>query len=285
MVFRNVDAWKTAMKRIAKERGLDIQDVQQRYVLEEFAEKIGASKYGNSLVLKGGFIVSTILGLDTRMTRDLDITCRSTIYNLDEVRSILKEIIQTKTKSFFEYKLVNIKEAQEDDKYSGFIVLLQASNNNTNIKLKLDISNNTLIYPEAIRTEIDSLFSNEKIRLASYPIENIIAEKFETTLDRGEFNTRMRDLFDVYLLMKENGCRINEEQLAQTIIEVSKDRGTLENLEEFEEMIQYLGESDIFCKNFEKYRKDQYPNQEISLSQVFEQFQLIHKLVENILLS
>lgn len=78
MKFRNVDNWKTEMKKISTSRGLNIQDVQQRYVLEEFAEKIGSSNYKHLLILKGGFVISTILGLDTRMARDLDVTCRST---------------------------------------------------------------------------------------------------------------------------------------------------------------------------------------------------------------
>lgn len=45
MKFRNADNVKTEMKKIAISRRLDIQDAQQRYVLEEFAEKIGSSKY------------------------------------------------------------------------------------------------------------------------------------------------------------------------------------------------------------------------------------------------
>lgn len=76
MKYKNIDSWKSAMKNLAKERNLDVQDVQQRFVLEEFAYKIGASDYKNSLILKGGFVVSTLLGLDTRTTRDIDVTYR-----------------------------------------------------------------------------------------------------------------------------------------------------------------------------------------------------------------
>jgi len=101
MKFRNADNWKTEMRKIASARGLDIQDVQQRYVLEEFAEKIGSSKYKHMMILKGGFVVSTLLGLDTRMTRDLDVTVRSTVYSLKEMENILYEILKTETDCFF----------------------------------------------------------------------------------------------------------------------------------------------------------------------------------------
>jgi len=112
MQYRNVDNWKTEMKKISRERNLDIQDVQQRYVLEEFAERIGASKYAEMFVLKGGFVVSTLLGLDTRMTRDLDATYRSTIYDTQEMYRIIQEIVDTQIDSFFEYSLKNLKKAQ-----------------------------------------------------------------------------------------------------------------------------------------------------------------------------
>jgi hypothetical protein len=189
MRYRNVANWKTEMKKIALERSLDIQDVQQRYVLEEFAERIGASKYADMLVLKGGVVVSTLLGLDTRMTRDLDATYRSTIYNVEEMREIIQEVVNTQTESFFEYSLENLMVAQADDNYSGFIAEIQATRDTTRFNLKFDISNNTLIFHEALNSELTSLFSNKRIYLKTYLIENIIAEKYETTLDRGEYNT------------------------------------------------------------------------------------------------
>ena len=280
MQYRNVDNWKTEMKKIARERNLDIQDVQQRYVLEEFAERIGASKYAEMFVLKGGFVVSTLLGLDTRMTRDLDATYRSTIYDTQEMYRIIQEIVDTQIDSFFEYSLKNLKIAQENDYYSGFIAEIEASRDTTRIKLKIDISNNTLIFPNALKSSLTSLFSNKHIHLQTYFIENIIAEKFETTLDRGEYNTRMRDLFDVYLLLKENAHMIDNSLLAQTIIMVSKDRDTLDNLEDCEDIIALLSESKIFNSNFERYKDNQYPNSKVTLNDVFYQFRIINKIIE-----
>lgn len=124
------------MRKIAASRRLDIQDVQQRYVLEEFAEKIGLSKYNQTFILKGGFVVSTLLGLNTRMTKDLDVTYKSPVYSLEEMESILNEILKTETDCFFCYTLDNIKKAQEDDQYSGYTAQLNAIRENTRIKIK-----------------------------------------------------------------------------------------------------------------------------------------------------
>ncbi len=109
MHYKNIESWKIAIKRIAKEKELDIQDVQQRYVLEEFAIKIGESEYRDKLIIKGGFVVSTILGIDTRMTRDIDATYTSTIYDEKLLKDVLNEIIYTKTNSLFDYTLESIK--------------------------------------------------------------------------------------------------------------------------------------------------------------------------------
>lgn len=279
MKYRNVENWKTEMKKLAKLKKLDIQDVQQRYVLEEFAEKISLSKYNKMLVLKGGFVVSTLLGLDTRMTRDIDVTCKSTIYSLEEMENILQTIVETKSESFFDYSIDRVIEAQIDDYYSGFIAQIIAKHANTLIKIKLDISNNTLIFPNALKYNFNSLFSTKKIELMTYPIENIIAEKYETTLDRGEYNTRMRDLFDVYLLMNANTYLIDQELLVKTIIEVSKDRDTLDNLKEFDDIVEILETSYIFNKHFQNYKEKQYPYMNVTLKEIFEKFKLINQMI------
>lgn len=279
MKYRNVENWKTEMKKLAKLKKLDIQDVQQRYVLEEFAEKISLSKYNKMLVLKGGLVVSTLLGLDTRMTRDIDVTCKSTIYSLEEMENILQTIVETKSESFFDYSIDRVIEAQIDDYYSGFIAQIIAKHANTLIKIKLDISNNTLIFPNALKYNFNSLFSTKKIELMTYPIENIIAEKYETTLDRGEYNTRMRDLFDVYLLMNANTYLIDQELLVKTIIEVSKDRDTLDNLKEFDDIVEILETSYIFNKHFQSYKEKQYPYMNVTLKEIFEKFKLINQMI------
>lgn len=283
MNFNNIDNWKFTMKTIAKKRNLNVQDVQQRYILEEFAIKISKSNYKEQIILKGGFVVSTLLGLDTRMTRDIDMTSISNIYNKDDITEIITDIIKTYTHSFFNYELVSIKQAQKDDNYAGYVVMLKATLDRTEIKFKLDISNNTLIYPEAIDNKLKSLFSDETIKLNTYSLENIIAEKYETTLDRGEYNSRMRDLVDIYLLMKNNSFMIDNTLLAATIFEVSKDRKTKDNLTNFNEIIYTLRSSKIFNKNFSRYMSNNYPSMNITLNDIFIVFEKINEMVKSFL--
>lgn len=281
MKYTSIDQWKSKMRKLAKENNIDVQDMQQRYVLEEFAQKIGHSKYKDSIILKGGFVVSAILGIDERKTRDIDFTYNSTIYDIDQVKKILEDIISTETDSFFDYKIVNIKEEQLDDNYPGYSCTLEAINGKARLNLKLDISNDTLIYPKGIKNRLQSFIDDNDIVVMTYPIENIIAEKYETTLDRGVFNTRMRDLFDVYYLFRNTHHLIDEKLLARTIIEVSKDRGTYDIFFEFDELIDELMESKIFNDNFERFKKNNCVYHNESLESIFEVFKQINHIVQN----
>lgn len=280
MIYRNTDNWKSEIKKSAKLKGVDVPSMQQRFILEEFAKKIGSSPYGDRLILKGGFIVSTLLGMDTRTTRDLDVTCRTTIYDISEMENIVKKVIKTPSDSFFEYELADIKQAQKDDENAGFIVSINARKDNISLNLKIDVSNNTLIYPDAIRTTLPSMFNEEDIKLLSYPLENIIAEKYETTLDRGEFNSRMRDLYDIYFLMKDSSQLVDKNLLADTIIKVSEERGTIDNLYEFEEILEELQNSTAFQSSFKKHG-EKFGFEDITLKDVFKIFREIHDMVED----
>ena len=280
MIYRNTDNWKSEIQKSAKLKGVDVPSMQQRFILEEFAKKIGSSPYGDRLILKGGFIVSTLLGMDTRTTRDLDVTCRTTIYDISEMENIVKKVLKTPSDSFFEYELADIKQAQKDDENAGFIVSINARKDNISLNLKIDVSNNTLIYPDAIRTTLPSMFNEEDIKLLSYPLENIIAEKYETTLDRGEFNSRMRDLYDIYFLMKDSSQLVDKNLLADTIIKVSEERGTIDNLYEFEEILEELQNSTAFQSSFKKHG-EKFGFEDITLKDVFKIFREIHDMVED----
>lgn len=280
MKYTSIDQWKSKMKKLSDINNIDVQAMQQRYILEEFARKISKSKHKSSIVLKGGFVVSALLGIDERKTRDIDFTYNSTIYSIDEIKCIIEDICNTDTDSFFKYEIASISEEQLDDHYSGYSCLLDAINGKARLHLKLDISNNSLIYPKGIETKVHSFIDDDNIDVLSYPIENIIAEKYETTLDRGEFNSRIRDLFDVHFLYQENHHLIDDKLLAKTIIAVSKDRNTYDNLFDYDELIDELLRSEIFNKNFNNYKSKYYKHREETINDIFHTFGMINNLVQ-----
>lgn len=280
MKYSSIDQWKSKMRTLAKQNNVDVQEMQQRYILEEFARKISKSKYRDSIIFKGGFVISAILGIDERKTRDIDFTFSSIIYSIEQIRVVVEEIINTDIEAFFDYEVISIREEQMDDHYSGFCCMIDAIRDKTRLHMKLDISNNTLVYPKGIDAKLHSFVDEDDIDVLSYSIENIIAEKYETTLDRGEFNTRIRDLFDVHYMFTNNRYIIEDALLSKTIIEVSKDRKTYNNLFNFEELIFELLESKIFNDNFKRYKKNNYVYKDDELIDIFSTFKQINELVQ-----
>lgn len=282
MAYKNIDQWKNGMIKYAKEKNMDLRDVQQRFILEEFAEKISNSKYRDSLIIKGGFVVSNLLGFENRTTLDMDATVNSTVYSVEEINNMITDIIEEDiTKSFFDYRIGDIKEGQSDDGYPGYSVSILALKGKTRLNLKIDISNNTLIYPEAIEHTFISLFSDKKINVCTYAVENIIAEKIETTLDRGIYNTRMRDLFDVYNLLTQKDISIDMNVLIDSFVNVSKSRNTLNNIYDYEELISELSESAVFKENFNRFKKIK-EIKDVSLEDIFTVFKgVIEKIDVN----
>ena len=282
MAYKNIDQWKNGMIKYAKEKNMDLRDVQQRFILEEFAEKISNSKYRDSLIIKGGFVVSNLLGFENRTTLDMDATVNSTVYSVEEINNMIIDIIEEDiTKSFFDYRIGDIKEGQSDDGYPGYSVSILALKGKTRLNLKIDISNNTLIYPEAIEHTFISLFSDKKINVCTYAVENIIAEKIETTLDRGIYNTRMRDLFDVYNLLTQKDISIDMNVLIDSFVNVSKSRNTLNNIYDYEELISELSESAVFKENFNRFKKIK-EIEDVSLEDIFTVFKgVIEKIDVN----
>lgn len=282
MAYKNIDQWKNGMIKYAKENNMDLRDVQQRFILEEFAEKISNSKYRDSLIIKGGFVVSNLLGFENRTTLDMDATVNSTVYSVEEINNMITDIIEEDiTKSFFDYRIGDIKEGQSDDGYPGYSVSILALKGKTRLNLKIDISNNTLIYPEAIEHTFISLFSDKKINVCTYAVENIIAEKIETTLDRGIYNTRMRDLFDVYNLLTQKDISIDMNVLIDSFVNVSKSRNTLNNIYDYEELISELSESAVFKENFNRFKKIK-EIEDVSLEDIFTVFKdVIEKIDVN----
>lgn len=282
MAYKNIDQWKNGMIKYAKEKNMDLRDVQQRFILEEFAEKISNSKYRDSLIIKGGFVVSNLLGFENRTTLDMDATVNSTVYSVEEINNMITDIIEEDiTKSFFDYRIGDIKEGQSDDGYPGYSVSILALKGKTRLNLKIDISNNTLIYPEAIEHTFISLFSDKKINVCTYAVENIIAEKIETTLDRGIYNTRMRDIFDVYNLLTQKDISIDMNVLIDSFVNVSKSRNTLNNIYDYEELISELSESAVFKENFNRFKKIK-EIEDVSLEDIFTVFKdVIEKIDVN----
>lgn len=254
--MKNAMQLKSIIKNIAKEKKISAQLVLQNYMLERFLERVSVSKYVNNFIVKGGFLISSLVGLDTRATMDMDATIKRYPVNKETIQKMIKEIIQIDLHDDISFTFKSIGEIREDDEYTGYRVALSANYPPMSVPLKLDITTGDKITPCEIEYKYTLMLENRKIRVLAYNMATILAEKLETVITRGDQNTRPRDYYDIYILSKIQGANININTLADALKATAEKRGSTTVLRNYKRIIENIQNSDIMKKRWENYRKD-----------------------------
>ncbi len=194
--------FKAKIKNMALQNHIPAQAVLQNFMLERLLERISLSKYRDRLILKGGLLIASLVGISSRTTMDMDATLRGYPLSEETIRAVFSEIcaiqLADEVTLVFDY-MVPIR---EEDEYGGYRVSLTAKFEAILTPLKIDITTGDIITPDAIKYAFQSNFEDKKIEVWAYNIETILAEKVETILRRSVLNTRPRDFYDVYIMMK-----------------------------------------------------------------------------------
>ena len=200
--MKNAMQLKAVIKNMAKSKHISAQLVMQNFMLERLLERISVSNYKQNFILKGGFLIAAMVGLDTRATMDMDATIKGWAVNEESVKKMFMDIcnIELKDDVMFEFK--KIGEIREGDEYTGYRVSLVANYPPMAVPLKLDITTGDKITPKEIEYKFKLLLEEREISVLAYNLETIMAEKLETIISRGDQNTRPRDFYDVYILSK-----------------------------------------------------------------------------------
>lgn len=242
MKFTNANSFKSKIKEIAKQKGILAQQVQQQYLLEQILKAIADSKYKDSFILKGGYLIGQIIGLDKRTTMDLDVTLKG--ISLDEytLMNIFNDIVSI-SKSVFLFSVESAETIRENDKYGGVRLKIEAIYEHLKEYVFIDITTDDAITPRQIKYQFLSVFDGTTIDIWSYNLETILAEKIETILSRGELSTRPRDRYDVFVLTRLNSELINYDLLSQAIYRTAEKRGTIERIVDWKKTLDKLSKS------------------------------------------
>ena len=217
-MIKNATQLKAKIKNFAKEKNMDSRTVLQEYVLERFIDRISKSKYKNDFILKGGMLISSMVGVDLRSTLDIDTTIKGFEFTLDKLNEVLNEIIETDIGDMFNFKILMNKKIMEETEYHGYRVTLEANFDTISQKFKIDISTGDIITPNEVKYNIKQMLSDDKIEILAYNIETILSEKIHSIIQKGEDNTRARDYYDIYILEKTKKEEINNNILKEAII-------------------------------------------------------------------
>ena len=165
-----------------------------------FIERLSLSNYKDNFILKGGFYLSTLFGIENRTTMDIDTAFRNANFNEETIVKMIKEIISIKADDEVKLFYLGIAPIRDEDEYGGFRVDIQVELENIKEKFHVDIVTGDPITPKEIKYKYKPIFRKNYIYLWAYNIETLLAEKIETILSRAELNGRMRDFYDVYLI-------------------------------------------------------------------------------------
>ena len=266
MKFANANSFKGKMKDIAKKKGVPAQQVQQQYLLEEILKAIAVSNYKDSFILKGGYLIGQIIGLDKRTTMDLDVTLKGITLNIDTLISVFNKIVVL-SESVFLFHVESAEPIRGEDKYGGVRLKISASYEHLQEYVFIDITTDDAITPRQIKYQVLSVFDGKEIDIWSYNLETILAEKIETILSRGELSTRPRDRYDVFVLTQLNGDTIDYAILSQAIYRTAEKRGTIERIVDWKQTLNNLAQSNYQENLWFNYQKRFLYAKEISYAQ------------------
>lgn len=246
---------KSIVKNISKEKHISAQLVLQNYMLERLLVRISVSSYKESFILKGGFLIASIVGLHSRATMDMDITIKGELVTAKNIELIFDEILNISIEDNVIFKFESLEEIRENDDYNGYRVHLSANFAPMSVPLKLDITTGDKITPKEIKYEYKSMMDeNTSISILAYNIETVIAEKLEAILSRGDQTTRLRDYYDVYILWKLQRANINIEYLSAALTATVNKRGTLNVIKDYKKTMDHVRESNVMHEQWEKYQ-------------------------------
>jgi predicted nucleotidyltransferase component of viral defense system len=254
--MKNAMQLKAKIKNISKETGISAQLVLQNYMLERLLERISLSKYKKNFILKGGFLIASIVGLNTRATMDMDVTLKGLPLDEQLLLDMFEKICEIETDDPFEFEITKVNEVREGDVYSGFKVSLIGKYPPMAVPIKLDVTTGDKITPKEISFSYDMLFDEGYLEIFAYNVETILAEKLETIISRSDQNTRPRDFYDVYILSKLKWKHIDFKVLSKALEMTSSHRGSNHMLKDYLSIINVIRKSNKMNDYWSKYQKD-----------------------------
>jgi predicted nucleotidyltransferase component of viral defense system len=249
---------KDKIKNLALKNHIPAQAVLQNFMLERLLERISISQYKETFVLKGGMLIASMVGINNRTTMDMDATLRGFPLSEETIREVFSEICAIPLEDEVILTLDHILPIREEDEYGGYRVAIVARYESINTPLKIDITTGDVITPDAIRYAFHSNFEDKLIQVWAYNIETILAEKVETILRRSVLNTRPRDFYDVYIIMKTQRKAIKKKVFITALNATSGKRGSLSTLQDKETILRTIQSDTIMRQRWERYSKENY---------------------------
>lgn len=272
---------KLKVKTKAHENNLEPQDIMQMYFFERLLYRISVSKYKYNFILKGGLLLSAILGDERRTTQDMDTMIKGIPLEIDKLNKIISEIIDIDLKDGINFKINKSKEIRLTDKYGGLRINLIGYKDHLQVPLSIDITTGDPITPRELEFKYKCIFDDNYITIMAFNKETIIAEKFETFITDNIMNTRAKDFYDLYMLLTKFYNELNQEVLIKAIKNTFKRRNIIFDTNKIINNFELIKNNSKLKQNFDNYKNKKYYAKYISYDDVMDSISLIIELLKN----
>ena len=249
----NSDKLNALIKNRAKESNDLSLHLHQMFFFEHVLMRLEKSKYKDNIILKGGVLLSSIIGSDMRTTKDIDATLKSIPLNEESIRNIFEEILSIDINDDFIFKIENIKDIRLEDEYGGYRINVYGEFDKLKTHFFIEVTTGDIITPREIKYKYNSIFEDKTIDIMAYTIETIIAEKFESIISKNITTTRAKDFYDMYVIVNNHIDKIDKNILIKAIKRTFKHRNTNFNIEYLNDMFVIIKNSIVLKESFDNY--------------------------------
>ena len=278
-MIKNRDSLKARASNLSKKTNIPNKYLIQNFMFEALLKRISKSKYKDKFIIKGGFLLSSIFGVNLRSTMDLDTTIKGLPLDRETITNVINEIIRIDVEDNVRLDIENIKDIREEELYSGFEVNLKAEFDGLKTNLMIDITTGDVITYEEIEFKYSTLFDNEIINIMTYNYETIIAEKFESIISRNIDNTRMKDYYDLYMFVHLKWDDINKDTLRKAIFNTAKARETLDYINNANKYIELISDDSRLKALWNSYQNNYEYVKDIKFVDVINAIKIINAMI------
>lgn len=247
---------KGAIRSMAAKKNLRAQEVLQMFLFERVLERLAASPYRNNFILKGGLLISSMIGIGERTTMDMDTTVRGIQMEENEIVETIKAILAIDVGDGIVFGFQKIEPIREDDAYNNFRVHLRARYGKIDSPMKIDVTTGDIITPAAIQYDFPLAFEEKTIPVMAYTLETILAEKYETIIRRNIGTTRARDFYDLHMLYRSRKDEVRLEILRKAVLHTAQKRDSVEDIMDWKDILKDIREEPQLYLLWDNYAAD-----------------------------
>ena len=279
-MMKTPEQLKGSIRSMAAKKNLRAQEVLQMFLFERILERLAASKYQNNFILKGGLLISSMIGISERTTMDMDTTVRGIQMEEDEIVAAVNEILAIDVGDGITFEYKGIEPIREEDAYNNFRVHLRAKYGKIDSPMKIDVTTGDVITPAAIQYDFPMLFDDKTVPVMAYTLETVLAEKYETIIRRNIGTTRARDFYDLHTLYRSRKNEIRPEILKAAVLHTAQKRDSVDDIHDWKDILTDIREEPNLYLLWDNYVADNKYIGELAFHEVLDTVDEVAKLLD-----